>query len=78
MRAIGNCRRRQCPARRYSPGVTALSNTEHLDVIDGFEGRFAKDPPRFDAPLLLVTPTDGEASAENESSGCRAAPTPAR
>ncbi len=42
-------------------------NTEHLDVIDGFEGRFANDPPRFDAPLLLVTPSDGEASAENES-----------
>ncbi len=42
-------------------------NTEHLDVIDGFEGRFASDPPRFDAPLLVVTPTGGEASAENES-----------
>jgi pimeloyl-ACP methyl ester carboxylesterase len=42
-------------------------NTEHLDVIDGFEGRFANDPPQFDAPLLLVTPTDGEGSPENES-----------
>jgi pimeloyl-ACP methyl ester carboxylesterase len=42
-------------------------NTEHLDVVVGFENRFANDPPRFDAPLLLVTPTDGEASAENES-----------
>ncbi len=42
-------------------------NTEHLDVVGGFENRFAKDPPRFDAPLLLVTPSDGEASAENES-----------
>ena len=42
-------------------------NTEHLDVIDGFEGRFANEPPRFDAPLLVVTPSDGEASAKNES-----------
>ncbi len=42
-------------------------NTEHLDVVGGFENRFANDPPRFDAPLLVVTPTDSEASAENES-----------
>ena len=42
-------------------------NTEHLDVVGGFENRFANDPPQFDAPLLLVTPSDSEASAENES-----------
>ena len=49
-------------------------NTEHLDVIGGFEGRFANDPPRFDAPLLLVTPTAGEASAENESVWLKSSP----
>jgi pimeloyl-ACP methyl ester carboxylesterase len=45
-----------------SPG-----NKEHLDVVGGFENRFAKDPPHFDAPLLLITPVQGEASAKNES-----------
>ena len=42
-------------------------NTEHLDVVGGFENRFAKDPPQFDAPLLLITPAGGEADAKNES-----------
>ncbi len=43
------------------------NNTEHLDVVGGFENRFAKDPPQFDPPLLVITPAGGEASAENES-----------
>ena len=42
-------------------------NTEHLDVVGGFENRFAKDPPHFDVPLLLITPVGGEGSAKNES-----------
>lgn len=43
-------------------------NTEHLDVVGGFENRFAKDPPHFDVPLLLITPNSGgEASPKNES-----------
>ncbi len=42
-------------------------NTEHLDVVGGFENRFAKAPPHFDAPLLLITPVGGEGSVENES-----------
>jgi pimeloyl-ACP methyl ester carboxylesterase len=42
-------------------------NTEHLDVVGGFENRFAKDPPHFDAPLLLITPVGGEGTAQNES-----------
>jgi pimeloyl-ACP methyl ester carboxylesterase len=41
-------------------------NIEHLDVVGGFENRFANDPPRFDAPLLVVTPVPGEGSARNE------------
>jgi pimeloyl-ACP methyl ester carboxylesterase len=45
-----------------SPG-----NTEHLDVVHGFENRFANHPPHFDAPLLLITPIPGEASVKNES-----------
>jgi len=42
-------------------------NTEHLDVVGGFENRFAKDPPQFDVPLLLITPVGGEGSAKDES-----------
>lgn len=42
-------------------------NTEHLDVVHGFENHFADEPPRFDVPLLLITPVPGEGSARNES-----------
>ena len=42
-------------------------NTAHLDVVPGFENRFANHPPHFDAPLLLITPVPGEGSVENES-----------
>ena len=45
-----------------SPG-----NTEHLDVVHGFENRFAKAPPSLEAPLLLITPVPGEGTAEDES-----------
>jgi len=42
-------------------------NTEHLDVVHGFENRFADHPPHVDAPLLLITPVPGEGSAQDES-----------
>lgn len=45
----------------------APGNTEHLDVVHGFENRFAAKPPKFDLPLLLITPNPGEATAKNES-----------
>jgi hypothetical protein len=41
-------------------------NTEHLDVLGGFENRFAKDPPKFEVPVLVITPLPGEASAKDE------------
>jgi pimeloyl-ACP methyl ester carboxylesterase len=41
-------------------------NTEHLDVVGGFENRFAKEPPHIDAPLLIITPAGGESSAEDQ------------
>jgi hypothetical protein len=41
-------------------------NTEHLDVVGGFENRFAKDPPKFQVPVLVITPLPGEASAKEE------------
>ena len=42
-------------------------NTERLDVVGGFENRFAKDPPKFGVPVLVITPVPGEAGAEDES-----------
>jgi len=41
-------------------------NTEHLDVVGGFENRFANDPPKFEVPVLVITPVPGEASAKEE------------
>ena len=41
-------------------------NTERLDVVGGFENRFAKDPPKFEVPVLVITPVPGEASAKDE------------
>ena len=43
------------------------SNSERLDVLNGFEIRFASDPPEFDLPLLLISPIDGESSAEDQA-----------
>ena len=42
-------------------------NTERLDVVGGFENRFANDPPKFDVPVLVITPLPGEASAKDEA-----------
>jgi pimeloyl-ACP methyl ester carboxylesterase len=52
----------------------APGNTEHLDVVNGFENRFANDPPHFDVPLLVITPVPGEGSVENESFWLQASP----
>jgi pimeloyl-ACP methyl ester carboxylesterase len=52
----------------------AKGNTEHLDVVGGFENRFANDPPHFDVPLLLITPNPGEGSAKDESFWLQASP----
>lgn len=41
-------------------------NTEHLDVVGGFENRFAKEPPSIDVPLLVITPADGESSPADQ------------
>ena len=42
-------------------------NTERLDVVGGFENRFATKPPKVGAPVLVITPIPGEASAEDQS-----------
>ena len=42
-------------------------NTERLDVVGGFENRFAKDPPTFGVPVLVISPVPGESSAKDQS-----------
>ena len=58
------------------PGLVwdAPGNTAHLDVVHGFENRFANDPPHFDVPLLLITPVPGEDTVKNESFWLQASP----
>ena len=42
-------------------------NPEHLDVVAGFENRFANERNPFEAPLLVVTATDGQSDVEDQS-----------
>ena len=44
-----------------SPG-----NVEHNDVVAGFENRLANERFPFDAPLVVVTATDGQSSVEDQ------------
>ena len=41
-------------------------NPEHLDVVAGFENRFASERNPFDAPLLVITATDGQSDVEDQ------------
>lgn len=43
------------------------SNPEHLDVVAGFENRFASERNPFDAPLLVITATDGQSDVADQS-----------
>lgn len=43
-----------------SPG-----NLEHLNVLTGFENRFGETPVRFEAPLIVINTTDGEAPPDD-------------
>jgi pimeloyl-ACP methyl ester carboxylesterase len=42
-------------------------NPEHLDVVAGFENRFASERNPFDAPLLVITATDGQSDVADQS-----------
>ena len=42
------------------------ANPEHLDIGPEFENRFANTPPSFPAPLVVVTATGGDSSAEDQ------------
>ena len=41
-------------------------NPEHVDVAPEFENRFANDPVRFSAPLVVVTATRGQSNVEDQ------------
>ena len=43
------------------------SNTEKLDIVDGFEGRFAAAKAPIRAPLLVITATGGDSEAEDQA-----------
>jgi pimeloyl-ACP methyl ester carboxylesterase len=49
-------------------------NVEHLDVVGGFENRFAEDPPTFGAPLIVVTAIGGQSSVEDQSFWLQSSP----
>ena len=42
------------------------ANPEHLDIVPEFEGRFAREPVSFEAPLIVVTATGGDSSVEDQ------------
>lgn len=50
------------------------ANPEHLDIASEFEIRFANDPASFSAPLVVVTATQGETDAEDQSVWLRPSP----
>jgi hypothetical protein len=41
-------------------------NPEHVDVIREFEGRFARNPVPFNAPLIVVTATQGQSDVKDQ------------
>ena len=43
------------------------ANPEHVDVIPEFETRFARQPVSMEAPLTVVTATEGQSSVEDQS-----------
>jgi hypothetical protein len=50
------------------------ANPEHLDIVREFEGRFARDPVSFEAPLIVVTATGGQSSVEDQQVWLDASP----
>jgi pimeloyl-ACP methyl ester carboxylesterase len=49
-------------------------NPEHVDVIDEFEGRFARHPVTFEAPLVVVTASDGPSAVKEQRFWLEASP----
>lgn len=43
------------------------SNPEHLDIVPEFENKLANEQFPFDAPLIVVTATDGQSDVQDQS-----------
>lgn len=41
-------------------------NPEHVDVVNEFEGRFAREPVPFEAPILVITALQGQSSVREQ------------
>jgi alpha/beta hydrolase fold len=50
------------------------ANTQHLDVVHGFENRFALHPPVFSAPLIIVTATGGQSDVTDQAFWLQSSP----
>lgn len=50
------------------------ANPEHLDIGPEFENRFARVPPSFSAPLVVVTATGGASTAEDQRTWLESSP----
>ena len=42
------------------------ANPEHLAIVPEFEGRLAREPVSFEAPLVVVTASGGQSSVEDQ------------
>ena len=43
------------------------TNPEHLDIVPEFETRFARNPEPMQAPLVVITATEGQSDVEDQS-----------
>jgi dienelactone hydrolase len=51
-------------------------NPEHVDVVPEFESRFARRPAAFEAPLTVITATQGQSDVEDQSFWLELSPDP--
>jgi pimeloyl-ACP methyl ester carboxylesterase len=49
-------------------------NTQHLDVVEGFENRFAREPPTFRAPLIVITASGGQSDTDDQAFWLQSSP----
>ena len=41
-------------------------NDEHVNALTGYENRFGRSPVHFEAPLILISPTHGESTPDDQ------------
>jgi pimeloyl-ACP methyl ester carboxylesterase len=52
----------------------APGNDDHLDILCGFENRFAKSPVHFTAPLTIITATGGQSNVDDQKHWLQTSP----